>query len=255
MIMTTTKRTHHGRKIEQTIRIKSTPERVWKAWADPQDIANWFVDRAEGDGRAGHTMRWFFDTFGYTMDIPVVESEPGKTFTVAGDDGPDGLPYLMEITISKDGGDVVMNLVNSGFADDPKKDDNFEGTVSGWKSALTTMKVWLEQFPLRKRHHDLVVRPANWTRPSLRDLYATAEGRTRWMEPDLPSNGEVLCDTGTEVTLTMPGHDGIIALKAFTMGPQRMVALDRMVWPAAGASADDAKARMNRALDRLIALI
>ena len=253
--MTTTKRRHHGRKIEQTIRIKSTPERVWKAWADPQDIANWFVDRAEGDGKAGSTMRWFFDTFGYVMDIPVVESEPGRLFAVAGDDGPDGMPYLMEITISKDGGEVVMNLVNSGFSDDPKKNETFEGTVSGWKNALTTMKVWLENYPLRKRHHDLVVRAANWTRPVLRELYATPAGRSQWMEPDLPSNGEVLCDTGTEVTLSLPGRDGIIACKAFTMGPQYFVGLDLMMWPEAGAVGEDAKARLNRALDRLVPLV
>ena len=248
-------RKHHGRKIEQTIRIKSTPEKVWKAWADPQDIANWFVDRAEGDGKAGQTMRWFFDTFGYVMDIPVVESEPGKIFSVAGDDGPDGMPYLMEITISKDGGDVVMNLVNSGFSEDPKKSETFEGTVSGWKSALATMKFWLENYPLRKRHHDLVVRPANWTRPALRELYATREGRARWMEPDLPATGEVLCDTGTEVTLSLPGRDGIIAAKAFTMGPQYFVGLDQMVWTEAGATPEDAKARLNRALDRLVPLL
>ncbi|HEX6164308.1 MAG TPA: SRPBCC domain-containing protein [Vicinamibacterales bacterium] len=253
--MTTTKRTHHGRKIEQSIRIKSTPERVWKAWADPQDIANWFVDRAEGHGTAGSTMRWFFDTFGYVMDIPVVESESGRLFVVAGDDGPDGLPYLMEITIAKEGGEVVMNLVNSGFADDPKKNDTFEGTVSGWQSALTAMKVWLENYPLRKRHHDLVVRPAQWTRRLLRELYATREGRAQWMEPDLPSNGEMLCDTGTEVTLSLPGEDGIVAVKAFTMGPQYFVGLDLMVWPEEGAPAQDAKARLNRALDRLVPLI
>ena len=131
---------------------------MWAAWADPQQIANWFVDRAEGEGRAGNTVKWFFDTFGYVMDIPVVESEPGKTFVTAGDDGPDGMPYLMEITISKDGGDTVMHLVNSGFSEDPKKDETYKGTVSGWAHALTTMKVWLEQFPMRTRHHDLVVR-------------------------------------------------------------------------------------------------
>jgi uncharacterized protein YndB with AHSA1/START domain len=248
-------RTHHGRSIEQTIRIKSTPERVWKAWADPQDIANWFVDRAEGEGRAGNTMRWFFDTFGYTMNIPVVESEPGKTFVVAGDDGPDGLPYLMEITITKDGGETVMNLVNSGFADDPKKKDTFEGTVSGWKHALAVMKVWLEQYPDRTRHHDLVVRPAAFSWEVLRPLYATPEGRAKWMEPDVSWHGNVLSDAGREVLLSLPGRDGVVALKAFSMGPQFMVGLDEMIWMRTGTTAEDAKPRLMRALDRLLPLL
>jgi uncharacterized protein YndB with AHSA1/START domain len=248
-------RQHRGRIIETSIRMKTTPMRVWEAWADPQQIANWFVDRAEGEGRAGNTVKWFFDTFGYVMDIPIVESEPGRTFVTAGDDGPDGMPYLMEITIAKDGGDTVMTLVNSGFSEDPKKDETYQGTVSGWAHALTTMKVWLEQFPLRARHHDLVVRTVPHTTAQLRPFYATPEGRARWMPPDVPHTGTVLCDSGPEVLLSLPGVDGIVALKSFAMGPQRMIGMDLSVWPEAGARPEDAKARLNRALDRLVPLL
>ena len=249
------KRQHRGRIIETSIRIKTTPMRVWEAWADPQQIANWFVDRAEGEGRAGNTVKWFFDTFGYVMDIPIVESEPGKTFVTAGDDGPDGMPYLMEITIAKDGGDTVMHLVNSGFSEDPKKDETYKGTVSGWAHALTTMKVWLEQYPLRARHHALVVRTVPHTPDQLRPFYATVEGRARWMAPDVAHTGAVLCDSGPEVLLSLPGVDGIVALKSFAMGPQRMIGLDLSVWPEEGVKPEDAKARLNRALDRLVALL
>ena len=249
-------RKHHGRTIDTTIRMKTTPLRAWQAWADPQHIANWFVDRAEGEATPGTMMKWFFDTFGYSLDVPIVEAKPGSTFVSGSGDqpGPDGIPYLMEITITKDGGDTVMSLVNSGFSEDPKKDDNFRGVDSGWKNALATMKVWLEDYPLRSRHHDLVVRPANFAPEQLRALYATAEGRSRWMEPDLQANGEVLCDTGVELLLSQPGSDGVVSLKAFQMGPQSMVGLDFSIWPDAGATADDAKARLNRALDRLTQL-
>lgn len=253
--MTTTTRKHHGRIIDTSIRINSTPQRVWEAWADPQQLANWFVDRAEGMGHAGNTVKWFFDTFGYVMDIPIVESEPGTTFVTAGDDGPDGMPYLMEITISKDGGDTVMRLVNSGFSEDAKKDDNFEGTVSGWAHALTTMKVWLEQYPMRTRHHDLVVRPVPHTVDQLRPFYATAEGRAQWMPPDVAHTGQLLCDSGPEVLLVHPGVDGIIALKSFAWSTGRMIGLDLSVWPEAGTTPDNAKPRLERALDRLTALL
>jgi len=246
-------RKHHGRRIETTFRIKSTPQRVWEAWADPQHIANWFVDRAEGVGRAGTTMRWFFDTFGYVMDIPVIEAEPGKSFVVGGDDGPDGMPYLMEITITKDGGETVMNLVNSGFSEDPKKKDTFEGTVSGWQHALTQMKVWLERYPTRMRHHDLVVRPTDVSPERIRAQFGAAEARSRWLAPDLPADGEVLCDTGAEVMLAH--SDGVLALKSFAMGPRRMIGLDWSVWLPDGAAPGDAKPRLTLALDRLQRLL
>ncbi len=248
-------RKHHGRIIDTSIRIKTTPMRAWEAWADPQQIANWFVDRAEGAAVAGGTMKWFFDTFGYAMDVPITEAEPGKSFVTAGEMGPDGQPYAMEITISKDEGDTLIHLVNSGFSTDPKKDDDFNGTVSGWKHALRVLKLWLERYPHRRRHHDLVVRPASYTWAQLRPLYATPEGRARWMEPDVASSGSVLEDSGPEVMLDLPGRDAIVALKAFKMGPQYMVGLDLMQWPAEGDAAADMKAALNRSLDRLVALL
>lgn len=250
-----TSRTHHGRIIDTTIRIKSTPMRVWQAWTDPQQIANWFVDRAEGDATPGTSVKWFFDTFGYAMDVPVVESEAGATFVTAGEDGADGMPYVMEITITKDGGETVMRLVNSGFSEDPGKDETYKGTVSGWAHALTVMKVWLEHYPMRTRHHDLVVKTVPHSVDQLRPFYATAQGRALWMPPDVAHTGEVLCDSGPEVLLAVPGVDGTIALKSFQMGPQRMIGLDLSVWPAEGTEAVDAKARLTRALDRLAGLL
>ncbi|MEY4092805.1 MAG: hypothetical protein RLZZ53_4 [Acidobacteriota bacterium] len=208
------------------------------------------MDRAEGKGETGGTMRWFFDTFGYAMDVPVTASEPGRTFVTAGDKGPDGMPYAMEITITKDGGETVMNLVNSGFSEDPSKDENFKGTVSGWAHALTTMQVWLEHYPKRTRHHDLVVRPVPHTVEQLRPFYATTEGRAKWMPPDVDPMGDVLCDSGSEILLALPGVDGIVALKSFAWSTGRMIGLDLSVWPEAGATAENAKPRLERALDR-----
>ena len=104
----------------------------------------------------------------------------------------------MEITITKEGGDTVMRLVNSGFSEDPTKDETYKGTVSGWANALTMMKVWLEQYPMRTRHHDLVVRTVAHTPEQLRPLYATVEGRALWLPPDVTGTGEVLCDSGPE---------------------------------------------------------
>jgi uncharacterized protein YndB with AHSA1/START domain len=62
---TKTPRKHHGRLIDTSIRIETTPDRAWSAWTDPQAIANWFVDRAEGTAAPGEVMTWFFDTFHY----------------------------------------------------------------------------------------------------------------------------------------------------------------------------------------------
>lgn len=187
------------------------------------------------------------------MDIPVVESEPGKTFVAAGDDGPDGMPYLMEITIEKDGGDTVMRLVNSGFPEDPKRDAGFSGTVSGWAHALTTMQVWLEQHPMRTRHHDPVVQPVPHTAEQLRPFYATVAGRAKWMPPDTVHTSQLLCDSGSEILLAYPGLDGTIALRSLAWPGGRMIGLDRSVWLDGGSTAGNAQPRLERAIDRFAA--
>ena len=60
--------------------MKTMPMRAWQAWADPQHIAHWFVDRAEGEATPGSAMKWFVDTFGDSLDVPIVEATPGGTF-------------------------------------------------------------------------------------------------------------------------------------------------------------------------------
>jgi uncharacterized protein YndB with AHSA1/START domain len=255
------KRKHHGRVIDTSIRLNASPMQTWEAWADPQQIANWFVDRAEGKAEAGGTMKWFFDAFNFALDVPIVEAEPGRTFVTGGgpNPGPDGLPYLMEITIEKDGDQTVMNLVNSGFSEDPKKDGSFNDTRSGWVCALATMKVWLERYPSLTRKRTILMRPAAHQPARLHALYATTDGRRQWLAPDVPADGGVIADSGTEVLLDWPSERAVLGLKSFGMGPQQMVALDLSVWSesvagSSGASADR-EAALNRALDRLVAML
>jgi uncharacterized protein YndB with AHSA1/START domain len=230
----TPQRKHHGRVIDTSVRINTTPQRAWEAWADPQQIANWFVDRAEGVAAPGEVMTWFFDTFNYRLPVPIVEATPGGTFVTGSGDqpGPHGLPYLMEITISRDGdGVTVVRLVNSGFSPDAKFDDEFAGVVSGWKMALATKKYWLEHHPNARRFHAIVIEPATYTAETLRPLFHAPEGRECWLHATPRTGADaVLADTGTEVLLSCPERNAVVGLKAFRMGPQPVVALDFSAW-------------------------
>jgi uncharacterized protein YndB with AHSA1/START domain len=251
--MNTTARTHHGRIIDTSVRIRTSPDRAWEAWADPQGIANWFVDRAEGRGAAGETMVWFFDTFGYRQEVPIVEAKPGQTLVIGSGEapGPDGLPYVLEVTIARDAGDTIVRLVNSGFSEDPSADARFKGVESGWQGALATMKHYLEHYHGRRRTHRIVMRPAD-PHPGLRDAYATAAGRGRWLQPEVPVDDTVLVDTGTEVLLTWYAREAVLGLKSFSMGPQWMVALDYSTWAASPLDGEATEARLKSALDRLV---
>lgn len=252
--MNETKRKHHGRTIDTSIRMKTTPMRAWQAWADPQQIANWFVDRAEGVAKPGAVMTWFFDTFNFRQPVPIVEADPGATFVIGSGDapGPQGHPYLMEITISKEHGDTVVRLVNSGFSEDASFDDEYEGVVSGWKMALATMKHWLERYPNSRRTHRIVMVPATFSFEQLRPLFHTIEGRKRWLEPLVAANADVLADTGREVLLAWDEQQGVVGLKAFRLGPQQMLALDVSTWSEPPRQLDEVDAALRGALQRLL---
>jgi uncharacterized protein YndB with AHSA1/START domain len=255
--MSSIPRTHHGRTIRTSTRIKTSPTRAWEAWADPQKIASWFVDRAEGEARPGAVMTWFFDTFNYRQPVPIVEATPGETFVVGSGDapGPQGHPYLMEITISKEEGDTVVRLVNSGFSEDARFDDEYDGVVSGWQMALATMKHWLERFPDSPRRHVFVMEPSSFTYESLRPLYSTVDGRRLWLEPPICTEAEVLADTGREVLLACDVPDGVLGLKAFRMGPQQMLALDFNTWAESPGDLDGTERTLRQALQRLQLLL
>jgi uncharacterized protein YndB with AHSA1/START domain len=249
----TTKRKHRGRLIDTSVRIETTPDRAWSAWADPQQIANWFVDRAEGVAAPGETMTWFFDTFNYRQVVPIVEAQPGKTFVIGSGDqaGPQGLPYLMEILIERDGGATVVRLLNSGFSPDAKFDDEFEGVVSGWQMALTTLKYWLEHHDGTRRVHTLVIEPAEYDWASLMRLFMTSEGRRKWIDPLLPADTSELTTTKRETLLAWPQREAVIGLKAFRMGSQPVLALDVSSWPSDPNGTPDLTDELRAALVRL----
>jgi uncharacterized protein YndB with AHSA1/START domain len=252
-------RRHHGRTIDTSIRLKASPQQAWDAWADPEQIANWFVDRAEGRAAPGEVMTWFFDTFNVRQPVPIVDAERGRSLVIGSGDapGPQGHPYLMEITIASEAGETTLRLVNSGFSEDARFDEEFEGVVSGWKMALATLKAWLEHYPGQRRTHRLALQPAAYALEGLRPFFATADGRAQWLNGLVPAAGIPLADTGREVLLNWPDERAVLGLKAFRMGPQRMLALDYSAWrpdrPPSIGNGTDVAPRLEQALTRLTA--
>ena len=198
-------------------------------------------------------MTWFFDTFNYTMPVPIVEAEPGRTFVTGSGDapGPHGIPYLMEITITQDRGETTLRLLNSGFSEDATFDDEYEGVVSGWKMALATLKQWLERHPEGRRTHRLVLQPASYSAESLHAKFHTADGRRGWLHPAVSGTSTVLVDTGRELLLSWAAREAVLGLKAFRMGPQQMLALDLSTWSASPTGLDRVAADMQEVLTRL----
>jgi uncharacterized protein YndB with AHSA1/START domain len=69
---------HKGRIIRAEMETSATPDQAWEAWADPEKIAQWFVDRATGEAKPGGTMTWFFDHVGYVLPYKILNAVPGE---------------------------------------------------------------------------------------------------------------------------------------------------------------------------------
>ena len=185
-----TERKHRGRQLKVEMRTRATPEQVYEAWADPEKIAHWFVDRARGKAEVGSIFTWIFEKFGYEIPYEVVAAEPGRRFALGGE-APKSGPFLLEVTIAREGGETVVTLVNSGFLDGSQWDEEFEGIVSGWTSGLAILKHYLENYPGRPKTTILVMQPAAIEFTNLLPLYATAEGLDRWLTPSYSIRGGV----------------------------------------------------------------
>ncbi len=263
---------HQGRIVRQEVRICATPDQVFEAWADPEKITRWFVDRAEGRGTSGSVMTWSFDHFGYQMPVPIIEATPGRRF-VTGGEIPGRPPALMEIDLSREGEITVVRLANSGLLEGEAWEEAYQGVDSGWRLALASLKHQLERYPDRRRTHLLSMRQARFDFPASLSFYTTPAGLDAWlttraridggaMRPGASVDfevrdagrltGEVLAFSGREVLLEWREQQGVLALKAFTMGPaQRMIALDFCTWTTGAPML--AQAALDGAMERLAA--
>jgi uncharacterized protein YndB with AHSA1/START domain len=262
-----TKYEHRGRIIRGEMRTSATPEQAWEAWADPEKIAGWFVDRASGEGKTGGTMTWFFDEFGYALPYQVVESVPGKLFVLKWDP-PVGDAGILEVRIEREGGATVLRLVNSGFKEGAQWEDEYEGVNSGWKMALAILKEYLENYFGRKKTSLLIMRPASFAYEELLGYFQDGPKLAEWIAKTgtigKPGEavklelrdagrltGRVLAMTEREVTVSWEEIGGTLEFKAFAMGPQRMAGLRVMSWKLDAEAAAELKNKLQGSVERL----
>lgn len=267
-------RPHQGRIIRKEITIDADAARVYEAWAAPDRIASWFVDRAEGDMRTDDVVTWIFEKFGMTLPIQVYKRVDGE-YLAFGGEVPGRLPALQEIVLEQRGGKTVLRLANSGFGEDAEWDEEYAGTDSGWSMALALLKLSLERYPGGERRHTIVMQPAALEYDQLAPRYFTKAGLESWLassaklgaDPitvgdaveivttDGPTiEGTVLARSGWEVLIDWPARRGAVTFKGFSAGPGgRMVGATFDAWDADPASFDEVEGLLEKGVARLAA--
>ncbi len=143
--MNETTEPHTDRKIEKELRIDASPDDVWKALTEAEELVRWFPLQAEVEpGVGGHIRLMWGDVEGGNARI---ESwEPGRRLVVSTpfplDEGVAhvGTEYLLE----PDGEGTRMRLVQFGFGDGDSWDTMYDGIHRGWDFELRGLKHYLE---------------------------------------------------------------------------------------------------------------
>ena len=262
---------HTGRSIEKHIETDATPQQAWEAWADPEKIAGWFVDRAKGEAVEGGDIVWSFERFNYHIPYKVIASDPGRRFAIAFEGG--GRSGLLEVDIETSGGRTRVRLVNSGFDEGAEWDAEYEGVDSGWQMALACLGEYLARGVREARGQFFAARPAEVDFGVMPHFHREAEGLSRWLtregalgpvgspcslvlQDGTPVTGRVLTHTRFESAVSWDEVDGVLLLKAFKMGPgPKNVCVHGWGWGLAAERAQELERFFESALERLVAAL
>ena len=145
-----------SRSQEIVIEIKATPEEVFRAITEPEQIVKWFAPESRVDPRVGgeYVFSWGPGMEGKTTISgwdPYTHfgtcSERSVTYGGTGKPVDTGVTRQMAVDYYIEAiGDGVtrLRLVQSGFGPEAAWDDEFEATKTGWGDFLKKLKEVLE---------------------------------------------------------------------------------------------------------------
>lgn len=274
-----------GRVAKAEIRTKASVEAVWSAWADPEKLAQWFVDDASGIARAGQTMTWIWNEFGVEAQYEVLAAEAPSRLVLATPQqvAPAG---VIEITISSRAGETIVTIVNSGFLERGSLEDSaliypegsewndvFEGIRSGWQLALGLLKEYVEHHYGETKQSFLHLRPAQFDLNEILVWFTDEAHLRRWLTTTgapaavgqefvlvLHGNeelrGRTTALTARELEFAWPQERAVIELKAFAAGPgQPMLAIRGTCWASEPDRFEQLRSHFAAALERLVSSV
>ena len=148
------------RDLRFSIRIKATPEEVYRALTSATELCRWWLDGAETDARNVGRFRMVWpkircdaggrrfppyvavgESEGYFVDL-----EPGRKVAWMWKlpSNKRFVPPLSSFFIVPRGRGSEITLVHAGFSSNPACEKYFQGCLRGWEDCLAKLKLYLE---------------------------------------------------------------------------------------------------------------
>lgn len=133
------------RAVEGRIEIDAPVDAVWRALVEADELERWFPLEARVDPGVGGQV-WMSWKNEYEGASEILEWEPNRRLRITwgGWDG-EGPPMVTDFHLEGKGGGTVLRVVTSGFPTDASWDAWVEGTRSGWRYELRSLKRYLER--------------------------------------------------------------------------------------------------------------
>jgi uncharacterized protein YndB with AHSA1/START domain len=135
--------------IERELVLPVSPERVWAALTQPEQLSRWFGTQAAIDLRPGGavTFTWDGSSGPVGENSGVVEVvEPPRRFAFRWQSfGADVPPTRVEFTLQPHGDGTLLRLVESGFASLPPRlrTEGHQQNTEGWQRELAELVGYL----------------------------------------------------------------------------------------------------------------
>jgi uncharacterized protein YndB with AHSA1/START domain len=135
-------------RIERTLHLSHSPEKVWAALTSAEGLGTWFGNKAEVDLRVGGLATLTWDS-GDTAKLTIERLEPprvfGYTWPIYGLADTDPRRTYVEFTLEPTDRGTTLTMVESGFAQLPGDEYKvaFPGNNNGWDNELGELVTYL----------------------------------------------------------------------------------------------------------------
>jgi uncharacterized protein YndB with AHSA1/START domain len=136
-------------RIERTLELTHSPERVWQALTTAEGLGTWFGNTAEVDPRVGGQIKLGW-TSGDSASLTIQRLEPPRVFaytwSIYGLDGSDPRRTYVEFRLEPTGAGTTLTVVETGFAQltEDEHGKAFAGNTDGWRNELGELVAYLD---------------------------------------------------------------------------------------------------------------
>jgi uncharacterized protein YndB with AHSA1/START domain len=133
-----------GRTLEKELFIKASPQRVFQALTNKEDLERWFVTQAEIEPRSGGAIRFEWDPESKLVETgKILAYEPPSRFSYTWEArGSSPTTITFELSAENDG--TRLHLTHTGIGEGDDWDRYYAGISRGWPAHLKNLTSWLE---------------------------------------------------------------------------------------------------------------